>query len=375
MSQLQLYKGLKSEYSGKKDKIADGGLVITKKENNSSVGNLYINDGGTHVQLSSDEAVTNVTMSENNELIVSKINGSSNTILIVDETLKSDSNNPVENKAIYTKFESQNTDIENNIKTPLNTLIGNDNGKSVRDISIDVLTEQLVPETAQESLDTLKEIADWIQKHPQDAAAMNTAIQNNADEIDDIQLDIMRLDVQSDWELNNNQSHAYILNKPAIKSGSRSGSVMIGNNYADDGTNLLAIGAGASAAANIATIDTSGNAWFKGNAYVLGNSKTDAQQLITAASVASQYIAKTGAEDISGDLAPISNNTYSLGTTDKLWAKVYAAQVQADHGGFNTVQAINYINSPTIKSNEIILKEAATITYDDTNERIVFSFN
>lgn len=181
--------------------------------------------------------------------------------------------------------------------------------------------------------------------------------------------------VQSNWAEADSTQETYILNKPAIKSGSRSGSVMIGNNYADDGTNLLAIGAGASTAANIATIDTSGNAWFKGNAYVLGSNKTDAQQLITAASVASQYIAKTGAEDISGDLAPISNNTYSLGTTDKLWAKVYAAQVQADHGGFNTVQAINYINSPTIKSNEIILKEAATITYDDTNERIVFSFN
>lgn len=181
--------------------------------------------------------------------------------------------------------------------------------------------------------------------------------------------------VQSNWAEADSTQETYILNKPAIKSGSRSGSVMIGNNYADDGTNLLAIGAGASTAANIATIDTSGNAWFKGNAYVLGSNKTDAQQLITAASVASQYIAKTGTEDISGDLAPISNNTYSLGTTDKLWAKVYAAQVQADHGGFNTVQAINYINSPIIKSNEIILKEAATITYDDTNERIVFSFN
>ena len=181
--------------------------------------------------------------------------------------------------------------------------------------------------------------------------------------------------VQSNWAEADSTQETYILNKPAIKSGSRSGSVMIGNNYADDGTNLLAIGAGASTAANIATIDTSGNAWFKGNAYVLGNSKTDAQQLATTGYVVMNTIAKSGAEDISGDLAPISNNTYSLGTTDKLWAKVYAAQIQADHGGFNTVQAINYISSPTIKSNEIILKEAATITYDDTNERIVFSFN
>ena len=229
MSQLQLYKGLKSEYSEKKDKIADGGLVITKKENNSSVGNLYINDGGTHVQLSSDEAVINVTMSENNELIVSKINGSSNTILTVDETLKSDSSNPVENKAIYTKFELQNADIENNIKTPLNILIGEDSEKSVRDISIEVLTEQLITDTAQASLDTLEEIADWIQKHPEDAAAMNTAIQNNSKDIDDIQLDIMRLDVQPDWNLENDQSHAYIKNKPPIKNGNGNDSVVVGD--------------------------------------------------------------------------------------------------------------------------------------------------
>ena len=133
--------------------------------------------------MSSDETVVNVTMSEKNELIVSKMNGDSNVVLTVDKTLKSDSSNPVENKTIYTKFESQDADIVNNVKTPLNTLIGSDNGKSVRDISIDVLTEQLVPETAQESLDTLKEIADWIQKHPENAAAMNEAIAENTLEI------------------------------------------------------------------------------------------------------------------------------------------------------------------------------------------------
>ena len=233
MSQLQLYKGLKSEYSEKKDKIADGGLVITKKENNSSVGNLYINDGGTHVQLSSDEAVINVVKSEeDNKLIVSKINGESNVVLTVDDTLSEDSNNPIENKAVYTKFELQDADIEKNVKIPLNTLIGNDKGQSVRDISIDVLTEQLVPKTAQESLDTLEEIADWIQKHPEDAAAMNTAIQNNAEDIDDIQLDIIRLDVQPDWDLENDQSHAYIKNKIPIKNGAGENAIAIGDSEA-----------------------------------------------------------------------------------------------------------------------------------------------
>jgi hypothetical protein len=41
---------------------------------------------------------------------------------------------------------------------------------------INIITELLIPEDAQEALDTLKEIADWIQDHPDDAAAMNSRI-------------------------------------------------------------------------------------------------------------------------------------------------------------------------------------------------------
>lgn len=56
------------------------------------------------------------------------------------------------------------------------TLIGTDTGKSVRTIANEELAAQLIPDTAKESLDTLQEIADWIQKHPDDASAMSTAI-------------------------------------------------------------------------------------------------------------------------------------------------------------------------------------------------------
>jgi hypothetical protein len=58
----------------------------------------------------------------------------------------------------------------------IDTLIGSDSGKSVRTIANEELVAQLIPATAQESLDTLQEIADWIQQHPDDASAMNTAI-------------------------------------------------------------------------------------------------------------------------------------------------------------------------------------------------------
>lgn len=61
-------------------------------------------------------------------------------------------------------------------KTDVDTLIGTDTGKSVRTIANEELAAQLIPEGAQESLDTLTEIAQWIQDHPDDAAAINTAI-------------------------------------------------------------------------------------------------------------------------------------------------------------------------------------------------------
>lgn len=58
----------------------------------------------------------------------------------------------------------------------LTTLIGTDAGKSVRAIANEELVAQLIPETAKQSLDTLQEIAAWIQAHPDDASAMNTRI-------------------------------------------------------------------------------------------------------------------------------------------------------------------------------------------------------
>lgn len=58
------------------------------------------------------------------------------------------------------------------------TLIGSDTAKSVRTIANEELAARLIPSTAKESLDTLQEIAAWIQSHPDDASAMNTAITN-----------------------------------------------------------------------------------------------------------------------------------------------------------------------------------------------------
>ena len=62
------------------------------------------------------------------------------------------------------------------VEGQVTTLIGEDAGKSVRTIANEELAAQLIGENAKESLDTLEEIAKWIQDHPDDAAAMNAAI-------------------------------------------------------------------------------------------------------------------------------------------------------------------------------------------------------
>ena len=56
------------------------------------------------------------------------------------------------------------------------TLIGDDANKSVRKIANEELAAQLIPDNAKDSLDTLQEIAAWIQSHPDDASAMSGRI-------------------------------------------------------------------------------------------------------------------------------------------------------------------------------------------------------
>lgn len=60
----------------------------------------------------------------------------------------------------------------------VDVLVGDDANKSVRAIANEELAKQLIAEGAQESLDTLAEIAAWIQEHPSDASAMNKAIED-----------------------------------------------------------------------------------------------------------------------------------------------------------------------------------------------------
>lgn len=62
------------------------------------------------------------------------------------------------------------------LTTKITTLIGSDANKSTRTIAAEELAKQLIPENAKESLDTLAELAAWIQQHPDDVTAINAAI-------------------------------------------------------------------------------------------------------------------------------------------------------------------------------------------------------
>lgn len=81
------------------------------------------------------------------------------------------------------RFKTQ-ADLAYAAKSAVDTLIGADTGKSARTIAAEELASQLIPANAQEALNTLSEIAAWIQEHPEDAAAINEAIAALQDKVD-----------------------------------------------------------------------------------------------------------------------------------------------------------------------------------------------
>lgn len=83
------------------------------------------------------------------------------------------------NATNITNLAARVTGNETNIETiqeDLTTLIGSDSGKSTRTIASEELAKELIPDNAKDALDTITEIAQWIQDHPDDASAMNEAI-------------------------------------------------------------------------------------------------------------------------------------------------------------------------------------------------------
>ena len=79
----------------------------------------------------------------------------------------------------------------------VNSIFGEGVNTSIDTVISNKVAELLIPENAQASLDTLQEIAAWIQSHPDSASAMNSAISALQSDVSDIQDDIS--DIQDDY--------------------------------------------------------------------------------------------------------------------------------------------------------------------------------
>ncbi len=77
---------------------------------------------------------------------------------------------------VVAELSAQDQQTISDLQAVTSTLVGDDTGKSVAEIVTEKVAELLIPENASESLDTLQEIAQWIQDHPEDASAMNDSI-------------------------------------------------------------------------------------------------------------------------------------------------------------------------------------------------------
>lgn len=132
--------------------------------------------------IASDEALTalggRVTAAEGK---LDKLNGDATTEGSVAKTV-ADAITDLDLANTYETKGAKDADIAaakkagDDAQAAVDTLIGTDTGKSARTIANEELAKQLIPENANESLDTLAEIAAWIQAHPGDASAMNAAI-------------------------------------------------------------------------------------------------------------------------------------------------------------------------------------------------------
>lgn len=69
------------------------------------------------------------------------------------------------------------------LKTSINTLIGEDVGSSIRQITTEVLSTELLADGNTKNFETLKELAAWLADHPEEAADMNLSIQQNTNAI------------------------------------------------------------------------------------------------------------------------------------------------------------------------------------------------
>lgn len=160
-------------------KIVNDKLCICKDSDSGTVNlPLSITDSNGNIALTVDG--TSITIDNNGV-----VHG-----IIVDDDLNLTSENAIKNKTVKAKFDEIDEKIDSNETTisshttAIATLNGDGDG-SVKKIANDAAVSEVAKVIANtpESLNTLKEISDWISNHEDDASAMNSAIQTNKSDI------------------------------------------------------------------------------------------------------------------------------------------------------------------------------------------------
>lgn len=153
-------------------KIADaveGDVVIAKADGTVADGGVKLADLAKSADITKEigDAKTELDGKiKTNTDAIAKLNGAEDAEGSVAKAVKDAS------VALEAKIQAHKDAVD----AKVTTLVGDDANKSVRAIANEELAAQLIPENAKESLNTLQEIAAWIQKHPDDATAMNNAI-------------------------------------------------------------------------------------------------------------------------------------------------------------------------------------------------------
>ena len=178
-----LWSKIETELKTRDDNISNLSTLVGKESVNSQI-DSKIN--------ALDATVETATIPENQDGIhvkITEVDGKltaveaeievSNEINAAKTALEAKIGTVAEGKTLAGLIADNATAIEDHktaIDSKVTTLIGSDINKSVRTIANEELAAQLIPEKAKENLDTLQEIAAWIQNHPDDASAMNSAI-------------------------------------------------------------------------------------------------------------------------------------------------------------------------------------------------------
>lgn len=147
-------------------------MLTDISEAKTQLATLIGEDGAGSITQRIETAITDLKTELTNEADATSLAGKIKALNDQLTTLDTKVDTALESAKTYTDAEVKK------VGDKVTTLIGTDTGKSVRQIAADELVTQLIPENAKESLDTIQEISAWIQSHPDDAAAMNVAINN-----------------------------------------------------------------------------------------------------------------------------------------------------------------------------------------------------